>query len=63
MKQHDCKVLTIAAALAVAIFASASQFNVSIENDALKVPSSDDDYTHGTGFEYVTDSFMHFKLG
>lgn len=63
MKQHNCKVLTIAVVFATAIFAFSSQFNVSIENDTLKVPSSDDDYTHGTGFEYVNDSFMHFKLG
>jgi len=25
--------------------------------------AGDNDYTHGTGFEFVDDSFMHYKLG
>ena len=41
---------------------AASQFNAIIENDAL-MKAGDNDYTHGTGFEYITDSLYHFKVG
>lgn len=40
----------------------ASQFNLTLENDALG-GFGDNDFTHGTGFEYITDSKIHFKAG
>lgn len=40
----------------------ASQFNLILENDALG-GFGDNDFTHGTGFEYITDSKIHFKAG
>ena len=44
------------------VSALAAQFNATIENDAL-MKAGDNDYTHGTGFEFIDDSFMHYKLG
>lgn len=39
-----------------------NMISLTLENDTFKMPSSDDDYTHGTTFEYVDDSFMHYKF-
>lgn len=38
----------------------ASEFYATMENDIFF--HHDDDYTHGTKFEYVTDSFWHFNI-
>lgn len=38
------------------------QFRVTFENDCF-LRHADNDYTHGTGFEYVTDNLIHFKIG
>ena len=37
--------------------------SLTLENDTFKYPGSDDDFTHGTGFEYVDNNFMHYKAG
>lgn len=53
--------LTILMMFITSITYSSSVF-ITIENDALS-KSGDNDYTHGTGFEYITDNFMHYKVG
>jgi hypothetical protein len=35
---------------------------LTIENDAL-MKAGDNDYTHGTGFEFIDDNGTHAKLG
>lgn len=39
-----------------------SQLNLTLENDAL-MKAGDNDYTHGTGLEFIDDSYIHYKLG
>lgn len=43
----------------------ASQFTATLENDCFMPDKSlgkgDHDYTHGTGFEYVDNNFIHYK--
>lgn len=43
----------------ICLFATEAYFTM--ENDTFSV-GSDDDYTHGTGLELVTDNRIHFKL-
>ena len=58
----------LAFSLVLACIASyASQFNLTLENDCFLPDKSlgkgDHDYTHGTGFEYVDNNFIHYKAG
>ena len=57
--------LIIVASFSISLFAS--QVNLTLENDVFMPTKSlgkgDHDYTHGTGFEYISDNFLHYKLG
>lgn len=64
MTSNDIRgvIFTILASTTFCLEVLAAQFSATIENDAL-MKAGDNDYTHGTGFEFVDDSFMHYKLG
>ena len=48
--------------LLLPFIAFSSQFNATIENDALG-SFGDNDYSHGTGFEFIDSNYVHYKLG
>ena len=58
----------IALAFCFCVFAAyGSALNMTLENDCFLPDKSlgkgDHDYTHGTGIEYVSDDFIHYKVG
>ena len=54
------------ASILITMISFASQVSLLLENDVYLPDKSfgkgDHDYTNGTGFEYVDDSFMHYKF-
>lgn len=57
----------VIAFFSIALTCIASQLNLTLENDCFLPDKSlgrgDHDYTHGTGFEYVDNNFIHYKAG
>lgn len=61
------RLLVFLLAIAGVVRTSASQMQLTLENDCFLPDKSlgkgDHDYTHGTGFEYIDNNFFHYKVG
>lgn len=55
-------VIVLAIIIFTAATSAAQQFNLTLENDALG-KFGDNDYTHGTGLEFIDSQFIHWKIG
>ena len=66
MNKQATKTLTsILASMSIATSIFASQISLTLENDTFAIGrgKGDHDYTHGTGIEFVDNSFWHYKIG
>ena len=62
-RRHCMNMLVALASVFLSATASGMQFSTTLENDAFIPHGGDHDYTHGTCFELIDDSFVHYKAG